>query len=139
MRVLGLAGLVVCVGCVGESYSPTQVEPVSVNQVFMVGEMKRIERLMDMGEFVAMFGKPPHPSYAGWAMCAPGGQRPPYIVSFNERYIEDTDPSKTPYLSALVAHEMCHYWVEAHKTEVHSSTGCWDEVAAEMCAARYAR
>lgn len=87
-----------------------------------------MEPMLNMGQFVVMFGKPPAATYAGWADCQLGGGRPPYYIHFNEEYIEGINPERVYYMSALVAHEMCHHWVEK---QYHQ---CWDEEAAETCA-----
>ena len=121
----------ILVGC-GGGWSPTQSDPANENQAYMVAEARRIEGAMGIGAFVVEFGKPPSATYAGWANCVPGGSRPPYVVGFNEGYVAGLRDQA--YMTALVAHEMCHHYVVNH-----DRGGCWDEAAAEACAGRYAR
>jgi hypothetical protein len=118
------------------SYEPlTQPNPLSENQEWMVSEMRRFEPMLDMGMFIATFTDPPHPAFAGWAECRPGGE-PPWYVHFNRGWIELLTMDKIlsngqngrDYMSALVAHEMCHHWV----TKKYG--GCYNEVGAETCA-----
>jgi len=130
---VGALALGVLVGCGGGAgWSPTQADPVNDNQSYMIGELKRIEGRMGIGEFVALFEKPPAETYAGWANCTPGGSRPPYVVGFNKDYVAGL--KDYTYMTALVAHEMCHHYVVNH-----DRGQCWDEVAAEACAGRYVR
>jgi hypothetical protein len=114
--------MVACLKTIAENFQP---DPVTPNQVFMLGEVRRFQTLLDMGEFVAAFTTPPNPTYAGWAACQQGG-RPPWHIFFNFDYVE-TRKDKT-YMTGLVAHEMCHEWVANH------GGNCYDEVAAETCA-----
>jgi hypothetical protein len=111
-------------------YEPfLQPDPVSVNQVFMLSELHRFEPILGIGRFVATFSVPPRETYAGWALCNPGG-RPPWHVHFNRDWVESLNPvTKRPYMSALVAHEMGHHWVTVQ------NGSCYDEVAAEACGA----
>jgi hypothetical protein len=114
--------------CHGNYEPMTQPSAVSPNQEFMLSEIKRFTPMLNMGEFIGTFADPPAKTYAGWSDCVPGG-RAPWYVHFNRDYVEGLDPvEKRPYMSALVAHEMCHHWV----TKQHGS--CYDEVGAELCA-----
>lgn len=116
------------VACGGGFSSMTQPDPISRNQGYMIGEMQRLEPMLGMGQFVVYFKEPPTESYAGWAFCTLGGS-PPWAIFFNEKYIETVSPDKTSYMSALVAHEMCHHWVSNR-----GSMKCGDEKAVEECA-----
>jgi hypothetical protein len=100
-------------------------DPVSPNQEYMVSEMKRMEPMLGIGTFIAKFEKPPASTYAGWANCVPG-RKAPWVIGFNVDYVE-TLTSRT-YMTALVAHEMCHHW------ETKQTGGCYNEAAAETCA-----
>jgi hypothetical protein len=128
LMILVTSAYVLLIACKAD-YAPfTQPDPVSVNQEFMMSEVQRFTPALGIGEFVVTFKDPPSSTYAGWADCKPGG-RAPWYIHFNKDYIEGLDPiAKRPYMSALVAHEMCHHWVTSQ------SGGCWDEVAAETCA-----
>jgi len=117
------------------NYEPfTQPDAVSVNQEYMLSQVQRFEPMLGMGMFVATFQDPPTSTYAGWADCKPGG-RAPWYVHFNKDYIETLGMDRPApngqmgrdYMSALVAHEMCHHWV----TKNHGK--CYDEVGAELC------
>lgn len=123
-----LVALAISAAACGGGYSPTQADPANDNQAYMLSEVRRIERLMDIGQFIVTFEKPPAQTYAGWANCNPN-KRPPFSIGFNESYIAQT--LTTQYMSALVAHEMCHHYVAV------KGGSCWDEKAAEECAARY--
>lgn len=111
------------------SYRPfTQPDPVSVNQEFMISELQRFEPMLGIGSYIGAFSSPPNSTYAGWVLCNPGGH-PPWYVYFNRDYIESLDPqADRSYMSALVAHEMCHHWVTTHHLN------CYNEAAADSCA-----
>ncbi len=126
------------IACKGKYEPMTQPDASSDNQAYMVSEMRRFEPMLDMGEFIATFGEPPAPCapstdgscrpYAGWSECLPDG-RPPWHVHFNKAWVDSLDLSKrSTYMSLLMAHEMCHYWVAVKKRE-----SCSDEMAAELC------
>ena len=130
MRCWCLLALLLITSCLDTAVI-TQPDPVSLNQTYMLGEVRRLEPMLGMGRFVALFERPMVSTYAGWATCQPGGGRPPYYVYFNKDYVE-LIPSESgkPYMSGLVAHEMCHHWI------AQQHLNCWDEQAAEVCAFR---
>jgi hypothetical protein len=127
--IIGLASWSQMVIACMSTYEPfTQPSPTSVNQEFMLGEVQRFTPMLNIGEFVATFTTPPAATYAGWADCKLSGN-PPWYLHFNKDYVEGLDPiAKQSYMSALVAHEMCHHWVTRH------NVSCYDEVEAELCA-----
>jgi len=129
MRLVVIAGMALFgVGCI-HGMSVTQPTPTTAAQMIIVNEMRQLEPMLGMGEFVAFFQAPPAgQAYAGWAPCQlDGSGKPPWAIYFNEAYVESQEQN-VPYLKALVAHEMCHHWV-------HKQTGvCGLEQAANVCA-----
>lgn len=115
------------VGC--GTQAPSAPEPETYNETFMVAQVIRIERAMNIGSFDVLFTTPPKESYAGWAYC--NGNTQPFRIAFNKNYINGLPVSKEPYMTSLVAHEMCHHYVGV------KGGSCWDEIAAETCARRF--
>jgi len=118
------------------NYEPlTQPDPTSENEEWMLSEVRRFEPMLEIGPFIAAFQDPPRATFAGWADCQRGG-KPPWYVHFNKQWIGSLtmDTKMTngqrgrDYMSALVAHEMCHHWVTSRRGS------CYDEKGAETCA-----
>lgn len=134
-----IASFTVIVVACKATYEPfTQPSPTSANEEYMLSELERFTPMLNMGRFIGTFAEPPNNTYAGWADCQVSGRKPPWYVHFNRNFVND-EPwlskaadirglTNKAYMSALVAHEMCHHWVAQHSGQ------CYDEVAAETCA-----
>lgn len=116
---------VAAVGC--NLRGPTAPDPETYNETFMVAQVIRIERAMNVGAFEPWFSDPPVKTWAGWAYCGTD----PHQIFFNKEWVNSLDASRQAYMTALVAHEMCHHYVSI------KGGNCWDEVAAEECARRF--
>jgi hypothetical protein len=127
-RLVAIALALCAFACMGgQGYNPTQADADSPNQEYMLFEMQRLEPMLNIGHFVAYFKEPPDKTYAGWASCNPGSGHPPWVINFNNGYVETLEDKS--YMTSLVAHEMCHHWLNVQHGQCY---GVESEV--EACA-----
>lgn len=114
MRSFALASSLLLSGCIAYD-TPTQSEVMTPTQAHMIARAKSWEPALGIGEFVLIFGKPWRSSSAAETGCPQN--KAPWVITINSEWIESERAQAMGrwYLDELLAHEMCHVWIERQK------------------------
>lgn len=100
---------------------PTQSNAATPTQAFIIERARTFEQQLGIGQFIIVFGKTVRTGSAAETGCPQKG--PPWGVVFNSEWIESdrAQAMGEPYFEELLAHEMCHSWLEKTKKQCPSS------------------
>lgn len=128
MRGIVLSVLILSTtGCM-KTDTLTQADAATPTQAHMIARAKQWEPALGIGEFVLVFGKVWRATSAAETGCPQNGK--PWWITINAEWIESERAQAMGqwYFDELLAHEMCHVWLE------HGKKGCaTGEDAANVC------